>query len=53
MFFGLQLAIQTKIEQIFSSNKSAPAKRKTGFYANRDLNKQKVGLIFAWSGLEL
>jgi hypothetical protein len=43
-------AIQTKIEQhwqIFSSNKSVPANRKTGFYANRDPNKQEVGLIFA------
>jgi hypothetical protein len=32
--------LQTKIEQHFvadfSSNKSAPANRKTGFYANRD-----------------
>ncbi len=45
LFFGLRLvskefqhlAIQTKVEQrIFSSNKSAPANRKTGFYANRD-----------------
>jgi hypothetical protein len=27
--------------------------RKTGFYANRDLNKQEVGLIFALSGSEL
>jgi hypothetical protein len=42
-------ATQTKIHraafwQIFSSNKSAPANRKTGsgFYANRDPNKQEV-----------
>jgi hypothetical protein len=33
--------------QIFSANKSAPANWKTGFYANPDLNKQEVGLIFA------
>jgi hypothetical protein len=26
------------LRQIFSSNKSAPANRKTGFYANRDPN---------------
>jgi hypothetical protein len=32
--------------RIFSSNKSAPANRKKGFYTNRDLNKQKVGFIF-------
>jgi hypothetical protein len=55
LFFGLRLvskefqhpAIQTKKEQhfwqIFSSNKSAPANEKTGFYANSDLNKQEVG----------
>jgi hypothetical protein len=46
------LAIQTKIEQDFgrffqNKNKSAPANRKTGLYANRDLNKQEVGFIFA------
>ncbi len=29
-----------------SSNKSAPANRNTGFYANRDPNKQEVGFIF-------
>jgi hypothetical protein len=60
--FGLRLeseelhhsAIQTKIEQqLFSSNKSAPANRKTGFNANREPNKQEVGFIFAWSGSEL
>jgi hypothetical protein len=39
--------------RIFSSNKSAPANRKTGFYANREPNKQEIGLIFAWSGSEL
>jgi hypothetical protein len=43
-------AVQTKIHsvlwRIFSANKSAPANRKTGFYANCDPNKQKVGLIF-------
>jgi hypothetical protein len=33
--------------QIFPSNKSVPANRKTGFYANRDPNKQEVGFIFA------
>ncbi len=65
MFFGVRLvstefhhpAIQTKIEQhfgwFFLPNKSAPASRKTGFHANRDPNKQEVGSIFAWSGLEL
>jgi hypothetical protein len=50
-------AIQTKIEQqyggFFISKKSAPANRKTGFYANRDSNKQEVGFTFAWSGSEL
>jgi hypothetical protein len=52
LFFGLRLvskefqhpAIQTKI---VSSDKSALANRKTGFYANQDLNKQEVGFIFA------
>jgi hypothetical protein len=38
---------------IFSSSNSAPANRKTGFYANREPNKQEVGFIFAWSGSEL
>jgi hypothetical protein len=33
--------------RIFSSNKSAVANRKTGFYANRDPNKQEDGFIFA------
>jgi hypothetical protein len=59
LFFGLQLtgkkfhhsAIQTKKEgelwRIFSSNESEPANRKTEFYANREPNKQEVGLIFA------
>jgi hypothetical protein len=59
LFFGLRLAckkfhhsaIQTKIELhfgwIFSSNNIAPANRKTGFYADRDPNKQEVGFIFA------
>ncbi len=55
MFFGLQLAgkkfhhsaIQTKIEENFGgSNESAPANRKTGFYANHEPNKQEVGFIF-------
>jgi hypothetical protein len=39
--------------QIFSSNKSAPANRKKGFYTSRDPNKKEVGLIFVWSGSEL
>jgi hypothetical protein len=39
--------------QIFSSNKNAPINRYSGFYANRDPNKQEVGLIFAWSSSEL
>jgi hypothetical protein len=56
LFFRLRLvskefqhpAIQTKIEQhFFSPNKSAPANRKTGFYANRDPEKQEIGFIFA------
>jgi hypothetical protein len=34
-------------ERIFESNKSAPANRQTGFYANRDPKKQEVGFIFA------
>jgi hypothetical protein len=38
---------------ILSWNKSAPANRKTGFCANRDLNKQEVGFICVWSGSEL
>jgi hypothetical protein len=56
LFIGLRLlskefqhpAIQTKLEQqIFSSNKSVPANRKSGFYANPHPNKQEVGFIFA------
>jgi hypothetical protein len=39
--------------QIFSSNKSVPANRKTWFYANCDPNKQEVGFIFAWICSEL
>ncbi len=39
--------------RMFSSNKSAPASRKTGFYASRDPKKQEVGLIFTWSNSEL
>ncbi len=35
--------------QISSSNKSAAANRKAGFYANHDLNKQEVGFVFALS----
>jgi hypothetical protein len=57
LFFGLPLlskefqhpAIQAKIEQNFGGffhQKSAPANRKTGFYANRDPNKQEVGCPF-------
>ncbi len=38
---------------IFSSNNSAPANRKTGFYATCDSNRQEVGFNFAWSGSEL
>jgi hypothetical protein len=57
LFCGLQLmskefqhlAIQTKIEhhfgRIFSSNKSAPANRKTGFYANHACSEQAGGWI--------
>jgi hypothetical protein len=62
-FFGLRLlrkefqhpAIQTKIEQhfggFFSSNKSMPVNRKTGFFANRDPNKQEVGFLFSMERL--
>ena len=39
--------------RIFSSNGSAPANRKTAFYANREPNKQEIGFNFAWSGSEL
>jgi hypothetical protein len=39
--------------RIFSSNESAPANSKTGFYADRDPSKQDVGVIFALSGSEL
>ncbi len=35
--------------QIFSSNESAPANRKKGFYTNR----RRSRCIFAWSGSEL
>jgi hypothetical protein len=38
--------IRAALWRIFSSNKSAPANRKTGFYANRDPNKQEVGYLF-------
>jgi hypothetical protein len=45
-------AIQTKIEVYFGGFfhqicNIAPANRKTGFYADRDPNKQEVGFIFA------
>ncbi len=62
LFFGLRLVSKESCNpdqnraafwRIFSSNKSAPAKRKTGFYANHDPNKQEVGFIFAWSSPEL
>jgi hypothetical protein len=33
--------------RIFSSYKCVPANKKTGFYANRDPDKQEVGFIFA------
>ncbi len=39
--------------RVFSSNKSVPANRKTGFYANCEPNKQEVGFIFEWRGSEL
>jgi hypothetical protein len=39
---------RTAVWGIFSSsNKSVPANKKTGFYANRDSNKQEIGFIFA------
>jgi hypothetical protein len=37
---------RASIWKIFSSNKSAPANRKKGFYTNRNPNKQEVGVIF-------
>jgi hypothetical protein len=57
-FFGLRLvsiefqhlAIQTKIEQRFGGfflQIKVCQPIGTGFYANRDLNKQEVGFIFA------
>jgi hypothetical protein len=49
--------IQTKIVQpfgeFFLTNKSAPAHRKKGFYANLDPNKQGVGFIIVRSSSEL
>jgi hypothetical protein len=39
--------------RILLSTKSAPANRKTGFYANHDPNEQEAGFILAWSGSEL
>ncbi len=39
--------------QILSSNECEPANMKTGFHANRDLNKQEAGFIFAVSSTEL
>ncbi len=61
LFFGLRLvskefqhpAIQTKIEQHFGGffhQIKVHQQIKTGFYANRDPNKQEVGFIFACSG---
>ncbi len=59
LFFGLQLAgkkipsfrnpnqNRAALWRIFSSDESAPANRKTGFYADRDPNKKEVGFIFA------
>ncbi len=38
--------------RIFSSNKSAPAYRKKGFYINRDPNKQEVGYIFMYEAAQ-
>ncbi len=38
--------------RIVSSNESAPANSKTGFYADRDPNKQEVGVIFCMKRLE-
>ncbi len=43
LFFGLRLI---RIPTFCNPNKSAPANRKTGFYVNRDPNKQEVGSIF-------
>jgi hypothetical protein len=54
LFFGLWIVSEERnpnqnraaLWRIFSSNKSAPANRKTGFYANHDPNKQEIGFIF-------
>jgi hypothetical protein len=60
LFFGLRIPTSRNPNQnkaalwcIFSSNKSVPANKKTGFYENRDPHKQEVGFIFALSGSEL
>ncbi len=44
---------RTALWWIFSSNKSAAAKRKTWCYANCDPNKQGVGLIFCMKWLRI
>jgi len=62
LFFGLRL-VSKEFEHptqnraalwwILSSNKSAPANRKSGFYSNCDPNKQEVGFIFALKRLRI
>jgi hypothetical protein len=50
LFFGLWIVCKecnpnqnrAALWRIFSSNNSAPANRKTGFYANHDPNKKKL-----------
>ncbi len=50
LFLGLRVVSrifeENQLWRIFSTNKSATANRKKGFYINRDPNKQEVGFIF-------
>jgi hypothetical protein len=39
--------------RIFSSNKSAPANRKKGFYTSRLPKNEEIGGIFVFNGYEL
>jgi hypothetical protein len=55
LFFGLRLAgkkfiipqPEPKLSCTLADFFSAPANRKTRFYANREPNKQEVGFLFA------
>ncbi len=64
LVFGLRLVRRIFEENLTScnpyqnsatplSNKHEPANRETGFYTNRNPNKQEVGFNFVWSGSEL